>query len=58
MTITIDNISCLFFLMIKGELQDPPSIVTKEDDIGLVVYKLGVPFEEATIQVRACRGAY
>ncbi|XP_058742850.1 protein MAIN-LIKE 1-like [Vicia villosa] len=58
MTITLDDVSCLLHLPIKGEFWDPPSNITEEYAIALAVDMLGVPFEEAALEVRACRGAY
>ncbi|KAI5413924.1 hypothetical protein KIW84_058173 [Lathyrus oleraceus] len=53
MSITLDDVSCLLHLSIRGIFQSPQDVT--ED---VVVNYLGVSQDEAQSHVRSCRGSY
>ncbi|XP_058752818.1 protein MAIN-LIKE 1-like [Vicia villosa] len=58
MTITLDDVSCLLHVPIRGQLVDPDVVVTDYDAIHLVVELFGVSLSDATTEASAVRGPY
>ncbi|CAK8568983.1 unnamed protein product [Lathyrus sativus] len=57
MSLTLDDVSCLLHLPIRGVFW-PPQHITKATVVGLVVDYLGVSQYRAQEHVRHCRGSY
>ncbi|XP_058727048.1 protein MAIN-LIKE 1-like [Vicia villosa] len=58
MTITLDDVSCLLHVPIRGELVDPDVVVTDYDAIHLAVELFGVSLSDATTEASTVRGSY
>ncbi|XP_058746613.1 protein MAIN-LIKE 1-like [Vicia villosa] len=58
MTITLDDVSCLLHVPIRGQLVDPDVVVTDYDAIHLAVELFGVSLSDATEEASAVRGPY
>src|SRR4051812_19189364 len=58
MTITLDDVSYLLHLPIKGELVDPDYVVTDHDAITLTVELFGVSLRDASTEASSVRGPY
>ncbi|XP_058772053.1 protein MAIN-LIKE 1-like [Vicia villosa] len=58
MTITLDDVSCLLHIPIRGELVDPDKVVIDYDAIHLVVELFGVSLSDASSEVSSVRGPY
>ncbi|XP_058746915.1 protein MAIN-LIKE 1-like [Vicia villosa] len=58
MTITLDDVSCLLHVPIRGQLVDPDVVVTDYDAIHLAVELFGVSLSDATTEASAVRGPY
>src|ERR1051325_2673328 len=58
MTITLDDVSCLLHVPIRGELVDPAEGFTDNDAIRLAIDLMGVSLEEIAEEVQFCRGPY
>ncbi|XP_058733824.1 protein MAIN-LIKE 1-like [Vicia villosa] len=58
MTITLDDVSCLLHVPIRGELVDPDVVVTDYDAIHLAVELFGVSLSDATAEASTVRGPY
>ncbi|XP_058726450.1 protein MAIN-LIKE 1-like [Vicia villosa] len=58
MTITLDDVSCLLHVPIRGELVDPDVVVTDYDAIHLAVELFGVSLSDATTEASTVRGPY
>ncbi|XP_058775444.1 serine/threonine-protein phosphatase 7 long form homolog [Vicia villosa] len=56
MTITLDDVSCLLHVPIRGELVDPDVVVTDYDAIHLAVELFGVSLSDATTEASTVRG--
>ncbi|XP_058767247.1 protein MAIN-LIKE 1-like [Vicia villosa] len=58
MTITLDDVSCLLHVPIRGELVDPDFVVTDYDSIHNAVELFGVSLSEASEEASSVRGPY
>ena len=58
MTITLEDVSCLLYVPIRGDLVDPVEGFYDNDAIRLAIDLMGVPLEEAADEVHLCRGPY
>ncbi|XP_058784886.1 protein MAIN-LIKE 1-like [Vicia villosa] len=58
MTITLDDVSCLLHIPIRGELVDPDIVVTDYDVIHLAVELFGVSLSDASREASSVRGLY
>ncbi|XP_058788175.1 protein MAIN-LIKE 1-like [Vicia villosa] len=58
MTITLDDVSCLLHVPVRGELVDSDVVVTDYDAIHLAVELFGVSLSDATTKASAVRGPY
>ncbi|XP_058784863.1 uncharacterized protein LOC131659728 [Vicia villosa] len=58
MTITLDDVSCLLHVPIRGKLVDPDSVVTDCDAIHLTVELFGVSLSDATREASSVRDPY
>ncbi|XP_058773864.1 protein MAIN-LIKE 1-like [Vicia villosa] len=58
MTITLDDVSCLLHVPIRGELVDPDFVVTDYDAIHNAVELFGVSLSEASEEASSVRGPY
>ncbi|XP_058751705.1 protein MAIN-LIKE 1-like [Vicia villosa] len=58
MTITLDDVSCLLHVPIRGELVDPDFVVTDYDTIHNAVELFGVSLSEASEEASSVRGPY
>ncbi|MCI56372.1 putative IMP dehydrogenase/GMP reductase, partial [Trifolium medium] len=58
MTMTLDDVHCLLYLLIQGRMLDYKSIPTKTEGVGLMMEYSGSTKKEVEFEVKTTKGAH